>query len=237
MNKINKIRHWPFVFDCKIIGILLAVSVFVTFIAPLLFYINKMWFYPTITPKGILRSNVFYFYDFLIPLCFFFVILYLFSPCFGKKGGAFFYSLPLQRINLHFVRWLRVVFVLFIPYTISCLLTNIQLNSLLEKKSQLDYIFIFTISNSVFLCGVGFLLITILKKLFYVASLIGGFILIDISTSGTLFGEWSLFINSSSITYTKEVYQNNRIFYLILGILSVVICCIIFCSRYYRNKL
>lgn len=228
--------RWSFWFDVKLAGVLFWLSALSPFAFLLLYHIKSDWFTPLFLDRR-LYSNVFYFFDIIFPVFSAFTVLLSAAPCFENQSSSFLYTLPVPRAFFIMIRWLRMTGVLLIPNLLSLYILYLSFNETIRNQLVFSDFILLTVPNTVFLSGLALFLVTLCKKTFYSAVILGGYLLSDISTMGMLFGKMTLYINLSPVSYSMGIILNNRLIFLVAGFALVVLSYIIFSSKHYRMRI
>lgn len=207
--------------------LLLNVSLFIGYI--ILLCASPESFAFTERSNYVLHSSAFFYLDFVCPFLSVCCILIQLGTTFEKKTYEFLCSLP-QKTGV-MKRWCFTVGVTILPtYLISLVMTCSLCGNELIAFPEL---FFLSGANLFFYSSASLLLMTLLRKSFYVFSIICGFMFVDLTVGDMFFFQYSTFINLSA-QYGKESANNNRIFYFAAAGICIFISAILNNSKYFK---
>lgn len=176
-------------------------------------------FQPVSFVPDVIKSTIFYFTDFLLPLLASCCIVLQLGNTLEKNTFQFLCTLP-KNISM-ILRWVFTVALILPPYLISLAVSYFTLDQLRVSASFIRLLFI-SGPNLLFFCTAALLLIILFRQIFYTFCILCGYTFIDLFMSENLFREFSLFINVPG-NYSKEVIDINRIGFCILSITMFLI--------------
>ena len=176
-------------------------------------------FRPVSFVPDVVKSAIFYFTDFLLPLLASCCIVLQFGSTLEKNTFQFLCTLP-KNISM-ILRWVFTVSLVLPPYLISLAVSYFALDQLRASASFIRLMFV-SAPNLLFFCTASLLLMILFRQIFYTFCILCGYTFIDLFMSESLFREFSLFINVPG-NYSKEVIDINRTGFCILSVAMLLI--------------
>ena len=176
-------------------------------------------FQPVSFAPDVVKSTIFYFTDFLLPLLTSCCIVLQIGNSLEKNTFQFLCTLP-KNISM-ILRWVFTIALILPPYLISLAISYVVLDRFGASISFIRLLFI-SGPNLLFFCTTALLLIILFRQIFYAFCILCGYTFIDLFMSETLFREFSLFINVPG-SYSKEAIDVNRIVFYISSIIMFLI--------------
>ena len=176
-------------------------------------------FHPVSFVPDAVKSTVFYFTDFLLPLLASCCIVLQLGSTLEKNTFQFLCTLP--RNICMILRWIFTIILILPPYLISVVISCITLDKLGTPLSFARMLFI-SGPNMMFFCVVSLFLLIFLRQIFYVFCILCGYAFIDLFVGESLFKIFSLFINIPGI-YSKAAIDINRVGFYILSVIMLLI--------------
>lgn len=178
----------------------------------------------------VLHSSAFFYLDFVCPFLSVSCILMQLGTTFEKKTYEFLCSLPKKTGVVK--RWSFTVGVMILPtYLISIVSTCFLCGNNLITLSDLLFL---SSANLIFYSSASLLMMILLRRWFYVFSIVCGFMFVDLTVGDMFFFEYSTFINISA-HFGKEAVYNNRIAYYIAACTCIFISAILCKSKYIKR--
>jgi|GEM_PF-4457776 len=226
-----KIR-WRFKWDYKTINVVFLFYLVFMLSFLIFFYTNKDRFEPIPLDERVFKSNIYLFFDFLFPIFAALNFLIMFSNNFENQTYRYVNSLPVR--NIVFFRWIRLYIAMSVPYIISLYITHINIKGSRINMTFADSVFL-SFPNFLFLCSCSVFLMVVFRRIFYSIILLGGYVLLDMSSVGSFTENSSLFVNVYGRYHWNEIFWN-RIAYLIISIILFSLSCFLVTTKPYKNR-
>lgn len=230
---------WNFAADIKLCGAIIWIyyAVLIVFNVVIRSCKNFLFIYDI---SNYYFTNLYVFSDFIFPVFASFIIIFVFSNDLSEHCFEYLRSLPMDYGIVILKRYIRLLIVLIIPYVLTIINSGLILNYSLSKAGRIPlelyrYLYI-TVPIFLFYTAFGLFIEVILRKVFYSCSLCLGLIVEEYISGAIFTKKFRLFINSHQCEYTYSTFINNKIFYLIISVLLIVLSIIIIKIKLKRNK-
>ncbi len=202
----------------------LALFLMTAIISVLLCNLSGSFFTPVLKNDGIYTSNAFAVTEFLLPFFASACIIMQLGSILEKKTFEFYCTLPVKRS--FFTGWLITMVILLLIHFITISAIFLCFTKAELYKTEFSQFCFNGFANIVFFCSAAYFLSLLLRRVFYVYSVLYGLIFVDLISENNIFGTHSLFVVLNGYGNLKIIEENRMALYiisLILIILSLLI--------------
>lgn len=185
-------------------------------------------FYPSEKTAGVYESNAFFFIDFLLPFFASACIIMQLGGTMEKRTFDFFCSLPVRMSPI--LRWILSMIMLLIVHFGAIIATYFTLGKYPNFKMSFLQMCFTSFANFMIFCSLALILVLIFRRIFYIFSILYGYLLIDLIIGDNLLGSKSVFVNIFAQCSKDAIGQNRIVLYCISAALIVISAILLKCD-------
>lgn len=210
--------------------LIISVTVAAAFITALA--ISPDIFTPSVQSDGVYKTSAFFFIDFLLPFLLSACIIMQLGGTLEKNTFDFLSSMPVKLSPL--LRWAFSMLIILVIHLSSIVFAFLTLKEFTSFHMSFYEMCFISFSNLILFCSLGLILMLIFRRVFYVYSILYGYLLVDLIVGDNFLGNKSVFVNIFA-QCTKDEIQINRIILYIISAVCVVVSFVLIKCNFLRR--